>query len=241
MTGVLLLAALMAVGEPTAAERFERGCTGYRSGDFEGAVRTWEALVADGYVSAPLHFNLGNARLRLGQRGRAVAAWERALRLEPGDDDARENLAAARRDDPDRALLGEPTLLARLVARVGDRTAVALFVLPWWLLWGALALRRDRGRAARRALTALAIAAALAATAGATLLAGRARDRRFPVAVLVVPTAPVRAGPSAAHAATFELHEGTRIRVVGAQGDFLRARLDGGLEGWIARADLEAL
>jgi SH3-like domain-containing protein len=41
--------------------------------------------------------------------------------------------------------------------------------------------------------------------------------------------------------ATFELHEGTRVRVVAAQEDFLRIRLEGGLEGWVASGDLEPL
>lgn len=242
----LVLGLLQGALEPPAppaspAERFERANGLYRGGDFGGAAREYEALVSDGFTSPALHLNLGNARLRLGRRGPAIASWERALRLDPGDDDARENLRVARIDDPDRALLGEPTLFARLVERTGDGRAVALFAVPWWILWGALALRPGRRGAARRALTALALLSTLGVIAGGALLAGRARDRRQPLAVLVVPTAAARPGPSAALKGTFELHEGTRLRVVGAQGDFVRIRLDGGLEGWIARADVDPL
>ncbi|MGB8931685.1 MAG: SH3 domain-containing protein, partial [Anaeromyxobacteraceae bacterium] len=82
---------------------------------------------------------------------------------------------------------------------------------------------------------------ALGALAGGVLVAGRARDLRLPLAVLVAPSSPVREGPSPALKASFELHEGTRVRILGQAGDFVRVQLDGGLGGWIAARDLEPL
>lgn len=238
-----LLAALLlsaAAGEP-AELRFERGNALYRAGDFGAAAAEYEALAAEGFSSPSLHLNLGNARWRLGRRGPAVASWERALRLDPSDDDASENLRAARRDDPDRALVGEPTLVARIVGRTGDGLATACFLLPWWILWGALALRARRVGRARRALGLLALVAALGVLTGGSLLAGRAQERRFPLAVVTSPTVQVRAGPSPALKSAFELHEGTRLRVRGLSGDFALVRLDGGLEGWVTRSAIEPL
>lgn len=238
----LLVALLLAASATAPAEeRFERANAAYRAGDFAGAAAGYEALSAEGFTAAALHHNLGNARLRLGRRGQAIASWERALRLDPGDDDARENLRAARSDDPDRALAGEPTLYARLVERTGDRQATALFLGPWALLWGALALRSRRGGRSRRLLGAGALVAALGVVGGGALLAGRARDRAWPAAVVVAPATAAREGPSPALKPAFELHEGTRVRVRGTEGELLLVRLDGGLEGWVARRDVEAL
>lgn len=238
---VALLLVATAPAGPPPAERFERANALYRAGDFSGAASEYEALAAEGLTSPSLHLNLGNARMRLGRRGAAIASWERALRLDPGDEDAAGNLAAARADDPDRALTGEPTLLARLLERTPDAAAVAVFLLPWWTLWGALALRTRRFGSARTAVTGLAVVAALGVLGGATLLAGKARDGRHAVAVVIAPSTPVRAGPSPALKVDFELHEGTRVRVRELQGDRVRIRLAGGLEGWMARDDLEAL
>lgn len=235
----LLLAAPLAGSPPD--ERFERANDLYRAGEFANAAAELEALAAEGFTSPSLHLNLGSARMRLGRRGPAIASWERALRLDPGDEDARENLRAARRDDADRALAGEPTLLARLGARTADALAVASFLLPWWALWGALALRTRRGGRARRGLTALAVVAALCVVGGGTLLAATARDRRSTVAIVIAPSAPAREGPSRALKVAFELHEGTRVRVLEVAGDLARVRLEGGLEGWLAGSDLEPL
>jgi tetratricopeptide (TPR) repeat protein len=239
----LLLAASAdpAAPELPAAERFERAAALYRSGDFAGAAAGWEALAADGFTSPALHLDLGNARMRLGRRGLAIASWERALRLDPSDEDARANLSSARADDPDRALAGEPPLLARVAERTGDRLATALFLVPWWALWGAAALRRGRRGPARRALGVAAALAAVLAAAGGTVLLERVRDRRVPLAVVVAAKAPAREGPSGLLREAFVLHEGTRVRIVAAEGERVRVRLEGGLEGWVAGADVEGL
>lgn len=241
MTLLLAFVLLAAPGDRAPEARFEEANALYRAGDFAAAAAEYEALAAEGLTSPSLHLNLGNARMRLGRRGPAIASWERALRLDPGDDDARENLRAARADDPDRALTGEATLFSRLVERTGDGLGVLLFALPWWALWGALAVRTRRTGRARRALGAAALLAAVATVAGGALLAGRARDRRFPVAIVTAPTAPAREGASAALKPAFELHEGTRVRVIRITGDLALVRLEGGLEGWIAQRDLEPL
>lgn len=238
---ILPLLLLAGPGDRAPEARFEEANALYRAGDFAAAAAEYEALAAEGLTSPSLHLNLGNARMRLGRRGPAIASWERALRLDPGDDDARENLRAARADDPDRALTGEATLFSRLVERTGDGLAVLLFALPWWALWGTLSLRTRRTGRARRALGAAVLLAAFATVAGGALLAGRARDRRVPVAIVTSPTAPAREGPSTALKPAFELHEGTRVRVVRVAGDVTLVRLDGGLEGWVAASDLEPL
>jgi hypothetical protein len=238
VTALLALLLAAAATGPSPVERFERANALYRAGDFSGAASGYDALAREGFASPSLHLNLGNARRRLGLRGPAIASWERALRLDPGDDDALANLRAERSDDPDRALTGEPTFFARVVERTRDDAAALLLLAAWWVLWGALALRR---RAGGRALGALALLSALGVLAGGALVAGRARDRRLPLAVLVAPSSPVREGPSLALKGAFELHEGTRVRIIGTSGDFARVRLDGGLEGWIAARDLEPL
>ena len=97
------------------------------------------------------------------------------------------------------------------------------------------------GGRSRRTLSALALLSAVGLLAGGTLVAGRARDRRLPLAVLVAPSTPLREGPSPALKPAFELHEGTRVRIVGKEGGLVLVRLDGGLEGWMDAADLEPL
>jgi tetratricopeptide (TPR) repeat protein len=68
----------------------------YQQGDFKAAADIYEELAKSPNASGAVYFNLGNARFRLGQTGRAVLSYERALRLLPRDKDLRWNLSVVR-------------------------------------------------------------------------------------------------------------------------------------------------
>ena len=222
--------------------RFEAANALYLSGDFDGAARAYRALHDEGWESAALQLNLGNALVRVGARGQGMAAYERALRLDPQDDDARANLEAARALNADRLVgAAEPSFLERVVSRTGDGVAVALFGAAWAALWATLWLRGRATPRGRRLLGPAALLAALLSVAGGALVAAKAGDRRVPSAVVVVPVAQVREGPERALKPAFEVHEGTRLRVLEARGDQARVKLENGLTGWLAAADLEII
>jgi tetratricopeptide (TPR) repeat protein len=234
--------AVAAVAGLDPSVRAEQAAALYLAGDYDGAARGWRALVDEGWESVGLHLDLGNALLRLGFRGRAIASYQRALALDPGDADVQANLEQARAQNVDR-LVGEaqPPLHLRVLARTPDRVALALFGLAWSAFWLLLWLRSRGSRGARRWLGPAALLAALLAVAGGALLAGKAAERRTPSAVVIAPVAPVREGPSRTLKPAFELHEGTTVRVLEAQGDAARVKLLNGLEGWVASADLEVI
>lgn len=242
MTAGALLAMAWLAAAPAASPgaRFEAANRAYLDRDFEAAARGYQDLLGEGWESPALHLNLGNARYRLGKRGAAAASYARALRLDPGDDDARANLEWVRARNVDDVAQAEARpLVLRAADRVPDGAAVAAFGLAWLVLWSALAGRR-LGRAQHRGRLGLAAgAAALLAVAGGAVLAGKEASRRTPVAVIVAPATPVRDGPEPALQPAFELHEGAEVRVLEVRGDAVRVRLGSGLEGWIAAADLE--
>jgi Ca-activated chloride channel family protein len=60
----------------------------YRSGQYHNALSNWARL-----DSADAHYNRGNALARMGELEAAIAAYDRALQLRPGMDDAAFNRA----------------------------------------------------------------------------------------------------------------------------------------------------
>ncbi|MBI5066971.1 MAG: tetratricopeptide repeat protein [Deltaproteobacteria bacterium] len=245
----LAQAALLAApadGAPTPpadpAAAFREAHARYLAGDFEGAALRYQALADAGLTGAALHYDLGNAWFRAGRPGRAAAAWERALRLDPGDAEAEANLRLVRRAYAARPPWSRPEPLAeRIAARVSDLAAALAFALPWLGLWAALALRLGARGARRTLASALAALCALLALGGGLLVAARAREQRAPRAVVVVPGAPLLEAPSDALRATLELPEAAPLRALAAEGDYLRVRLPGGVEGFVRKADVELL
>ena len=235
----LALSFLLAADADPAA-RLEAAAARDASGD-PAAGEAYAALLAEGFESAALHVRLGNARLRAGERGRAVACYLRALRFEPRDASARANLAIARAAGPAVTGAGRP-LLARIAERTPEGVAAALLAVPWLLLWTALLARRRARGGVRGALGAGAIALAFVAAAGAALVAGRVSERRRPVAVVVARGGtPLRDGPETALRPALTLPEATEVLVVAERGEAVRVRIEGGAEGYVQAGDLERL
>jgi Ca-activated chloride channel family protein len=72
-----------------AHARLDQGAQAYRHGDFQGAARLWREV-----PGADAAYDLGNALAKTGEYEGAVAAYDRALHLKPGMQDAIANRAA---------------------------------------------------------------------------------------------------------------------------------------------------
>ncbi|MEJ5352218.1 MAG: BatD family protein [Melioribacteraceae bacterium] len=87
----------------------------YQEQKYEDAVQTYQKIVAQGYESAALYYNIGNSYFRLGKLGYAILYYEKALKLAPGDEDISYNLKVAN---------------ARTVDRITELPK--LFIVQWW-------------------------------------------------------------------------------------------------------------
>src|SRR5438477_10884494 len=94
---------------------FAKANENYAAGHFQEAVNNYETLVRSGEWSANLFYDLGNAYFRVGDLGRAILNYERALALDRHHPEADANLRIVR----DEARAGDVTILcaARFLSR----------------------------------------------------------------------------------------------------------------------------
>ena len=254
LAAAVLAAALLVLllhppaGASAQTQAFEEGNRLYQEGDFAGAAARYESVVESGYEAAALYYNLGNARFRLGELARAVVAYERAARLDPGNDDVRTNLALVNQQLQDRI---EPLprfwLLSALkwwVELLPRRLLEGMATVCWTALGVAgalLMLRQPRGW--RATIRRTAWGAGLAATAlGGTLFAREAGVGRAEEAVVMVAEARVLSAPSAEGGLTvFTLHAGTKVRIDQRSGEWAEIVLADGKVGWLEMDALEVI
>ena len=74
----------------------------YKNNQYQLAIDEYNKLIKQDYEGASLYYNLGNAHYRLGKVGFAILYYEKALRLSPGDEDAKHNLAIAKLNIKDK-------------------------------------------------------------------------------------------------------------------------------------------
>lgn len=243
LLAVLCAATLLAGGahadEPAQASFFQ-GNQAYAAGRYDEAIAAYERVRSAGQESGALLFNLGNAYLKRGDLGRAIARYERAAWLSPRDPDVAANLAFAR----ERANITAPSppLWQRLAAPLASRaTGVELaggFAALWWALWGLLAARLLRPRSAALLTRAAVIVSLLAMVVGVSLAVRVVVVERAGAAVVVAPgDTSVRFEPSPGGTEHFVVTTGSDLAVLEARdGWYLVARPDG-RRGWVpARA-----
>lgn len=211
---------------------------------FSQSAAKYQLLLDDGVQNSRLYCNLGNAYLQSGSPGRAIANYRRALRIDPANDKAQANLAAARRGmvSASTDFAAGPSLSGGLVEWSRRLTSLAtsawLFAVAWGLLWAAvLAYACSANRRWRFAWISAACLVVVCLAAG---LANRPAPER-PQAIVAMPEAVLRAAPGDDFpAVTGEpLPEGESLTVLGERSSWLQVQTPAGQTGWVAAPQIE--
>ena len=97
--GILAINSLVAVNVDALMADANKN---YSSGKFDEAVKAYESIVSQGYISDLLYYNLGNAYFKTKNISAAILNYERALLLNPGDENIKFNLDLAKTFTVDR-------------------------------------------------------------------------------------------------------------------------------------------
>jgi tetratricopeptide (TPR) repeat protein len=227
---------------------FRRANDAYFHGRYAEAIEAYEHVAALGVVSEDLYYNLGNAYLKAGQTGPAIYNYERALELDPSQDDVQFNLKVAR---DAAAKKGEDRLVGAEAVPMWIRAVQPFTVggLSWaflsiyFSLFGLLVARHFVGPGfVRVGLTALTAFVVLASLGVGTLLGGRLfLAERMERAIVLPDTTAVKEGPDPNYNSVFNVHGGLRVRITEHEQEWVRVRLSNGLEGWVREHDLGRL
>lgn len=218
---------------------FMEAVEAYRAGDMEGAVERFEVLAAR-YDSPEAHYNLGNALYQQGRMGRAVAAWRRALRLDPMAEDAAHNLEVVTGRSPYGQ--GPAGLLRRVYLAVTLDTLEGLSLGLLGLAILGYGLLRHTGSALGRVVTVLALSLSLMVGGWAQARAARWLIGREAVIVGGEPvTATAGPGELADFPRVFTAHPGQLVQIHRTSGPYRQVTLETGAAGWVPAASLEEI
>jgi tetratricopeptide (TPR) repeat protein len=251
---VIVTALLAFASAPASAQRldevFGTANEAVFAGDLDAAIEGYDRLVAAGVDDPDVSYNLGVTHGRKGEYGHAIRWFEHSLAQRPGDDEAERGLAEVRaalgrrQAARDGEAIVETTPFTEAVVRPFSISLIGGVVLVLDVLFfGFLLLfRRTRSENARLALgIATPVLGVLLAMASFAVLAKAGALTDGEGAIVVTEDAAVREGPDPRAERRADAREGERARVLDADGEWVRVRLPGGRQGWMADRDVGRL
>ena len=212
--------------------------------DFSHVARQYDPMVGDQFASGAALYNQGNAWMRAGETGRAIASYRQAMRYRPRDPYLTANLQNALTSSGRN---GEPQAGSKIAGYVffwqkwlsyPEKFFLATFLLAVTLtsaLLGKLTVHRI---ALHRVALIFGLLWLLAAASTGW---DWHRFDRTTYGVVIADQAVARKGNSETYEAAFThpLTEGTEFVVLERRGDWLLAEVDDSATGWLRERDVE--
>lgn len=226
---------------------FDSANAAYLKKNYEKAIRLYELITADNQQSPELYFNLGNAYYQNGDIAAAILNYERAKRLDPGDEDIQVNLKLANQKTEDKIEPAPEMFLTelqnKLVQLMNERTwsilciislSIGLLLIAVFIAAKTNALKKAGfyGGVAFIGLTLVTFFIARVSYSSA---------RRHQEAIITTAAVTVLGSPSESSTKLFILHKGSKVLITEESSDWIEVRIANGNVGWIKKDLVERI
>jgi tetratricopeptide (TPR) repeat protein len=239
---ILLFLMLSVLGN--ANDLLRKAEKAYETRQYKKAIETYEQIVKDGYVSSKLFYNLGNAYYRNNQLGKAIYNYERAKKLDPNDEDVNNNLKLAYTKTIDKIEVKENFFVSAVKTNVLSSfsttswawlsivaSVLFFFFLYLFIAGPSVAVKRLSFFVALVLLVVFFVVYFLGNSA-------RKAKQETSFAIITAPLSKVFTEPTPTATSKFSLHEGTRVRIVELNADWILIKLENGNEGWLQLSEV---
>lgn len=226
---------------------FSDANSAYKNRAFEEAINLYQSIVDSGYESAELYYNIGNAFFKTGQFPRAILNYERALNLEPNDEDIKFNLAKSQTYVVDKIeAIPEffiKTWFSNLIIKLPSNTWAGLALLAFLLsVSGFLVFFLTRKTLLKRSVFTVSVLLVTGfVVLGFFSLRSKAYVENSNTAIVMTPTVTVKSSPDNDGLDVFIIHEGSKVSILRNLAGWYEIRIADGKQGWLKEEDVEKI
>jgi tetratricopeptide (TPR) repeat protein len=226
---------------------FEQGNSLYNEGKYQEAINSYEAILENGEHSAELYYNLANAYYKLNSIAPSIYYYEKALLLNPNDEEIKNNAAFARNMTVDAIDTIPEVGFTRIMKTITntfsfDTWAVVVVALVFAFVILFLMYYFSYGTNKKRILF-LSSGASIACALIALFFAFQKfnLDQIDQPAIVFAQESQIKTEPNLRSEEAFRLHEGTKVQVLESLKDWQKIKLSDGKTGWIPKEDIKLL
>ena len=233
--------------EPTSQERWALGNKAYAAGDYAEAIKEYKAIVDGGEYSFELYYNLGNAYYKADSVGKAILYYNKALRVDPSQEDARHNLTLAEKRITDNVAEESEFFLAKWMRGLRNTmsctawSVLSLVSFASLLAFALLFLLASRISLRKTGFYCALVALLLFVATISFAISSRNDMLTHDQAIILSSSISTKSSPDRSATELFVLHEGTKVRVVSEHNGWSEVVLADGKKGWIENIHIERI
>jgi tetratricopeptide (TPR) repeat protein len=230
-----------------AQTAFEKGNQFYQKENYTEAINSYESVLASGEHSTDLYFNIGNCYYKLHKVAPAVYNYEKALQLNPNDDEIKTNLDFARKMTIDDIKLVPKVGFSKLIEDFTSSyhydtwawiAVVLAFLLLVFFAGYYLSGTAFKKRIFFSGMFFIFLGIVLSVSSG---IYEKNRIASEKPAIIYAETASVKGEPKATSPETIMLHEGTKVYVLESIANWKKIQLTDETTGWISEDAIKEL
>ncbi len=219
----------------------------YDSKNFKISIQHYQKLINEGYKSDKLYYNLANSYYRNNELGKAIYYYELASKSNPNDEDIKINLAIASSKTIDKVNSKENFFITAIKINILSSFSTfswSIFTISFICIASLLffifinskniMIKRISFIGTCFSFIFFIITYFL----GYSSLKAKTENK---FAIITSKEIKILNEPTFSGSVKFNLHEGTKIKVVENNGEWLLIKLNNGNEGWIKKKDVEII
>ena len=236
---VLFVAAFGLQAQYIQNQEFEKANFYYNEARYDTAVVIYEGILNDGYVSAPLLYNIGNAYFKMRNYPMAILNYEKALKLDPDNEEIKQNLAIANALITDRIEPMPEFLITKIWKSIGNKLsanewAIVSLVLIALVLATLFLYLTARTKGMKKGMFFTGIILIIICLCSIVFASQKHRYmNEHDEAIVMMPTITVKSAPSLSGTDLFVLHEGTKVMIIDEADSWNRIKIADGSVGWL--------
>lgn len=247
VVSIVLVCSMISLHAQTPKALIDSATNCYNKGRYEQAADFYKQVLAKGFESADVYYNIGNASFKTNDLASAILYYEKALKLAPGDEDIRYNLKVA-----NSLITDKIDVVPDLFYEIWWKTLLNLFSGNTWAWVGivflALALASFgvfvlAGSYTLRKASFILSMTMLVFMLFSTGFALNSTNRQLSHAYAIIfdPAVTVKSSPDDSSTDLFVLHEGTKVNVTDKVNDWIKVKLANGNVGWILAKSIKEI
>jgi len=219
----------------------------YKNEKFEKAVELYHQIESKGTISVELYYNLGNSYYKLNKVGPSIYYFEKALKLDPTNEDAQNNLIFAKRLALDNIQEIPKNIFQKINANYlqqlsYNQWAIVSVVFSFLACILFLLFYFSNSPTMKRIYFGLSIGSFLLLIFSFLITYNQySFSKNNKEAIVFAETSTVKNAPTFNSEEVFILHEGTKVIVLDALDNWKKIKLADGKQGWINAKEIKEL